>query len=275
MNDDSEKLISCRRCTRLPNFSHSNCITMTGPPPPPSLTKPEPPAAAAAGGGGAPVGEAQQAFLHLVSRKPPARIEGLLQLARDTQLGRYSAEEMERMTSQENSDAGRRLSTALARCEGMKQKMQREQRLLKAAMEQASNPQQPQQQQHQQQARKAQIVKMKDATIQYVDCLSYMSCPERWKQYTQCWTDLSSLPLPQLREISNSVRQQGVGFEIFCHKERHALERCVGNLVSEAVRSADTPADSCAAASSLEDCGLVLNDAMSEELRLFYEDHER
>lgn len=106
------------------------------------------------------------------------------------------------------TEAGRQLARALANCEGLKQKAREH------AMSQNSKH------------------LAKESALKYLDCLSYMSCPDRWARYTQCWTNISGLPPGHLREL-----QSKAGLEVVCQKERRALECCIGNLVSETVRS--------------------------------------
>jgi len=152
-----------------------------------------------------------QAFLQLIQRKPPAKIDGLLHFVADMRHDRYTSDEQRLMRE---TQSGRLLARALTKCEGLKEK----------AREESSS------------ALKTQNVKSiqgaEESILKYLDCLAFMTCRDRWIQYTQCWTNLSSLPLAQPKGMHSTG-----GFEMLCQKERHALERCVGNLVSETVRA--------------------------------------
>lgn len=149
-----------------------------------------------------------QAFLQLLKAKPPAKTDGLFGLVSELKNDQYTNDEQQIMAA---DAAGQRLARSLSKCEGLKQK----------AREYGGDDD------------KSKQVR-KEAAYKYVDCLSYMSCPVRWKEYTSCWTNLSKLGSAQL----NDLRSKG-GLEVVCQKERHALERCVGHLVAETVRAAD------------------------------------
>lgn len=146
-----------------------------------------------------------QAFLQLLRRKPPAKVDGVLHLLSDMSQGDVYNDEKRRIMA--TTDCGRRLANALVKCEGLKGTAKKEAELSK-------DPETAKQ-----------IIQ--EGRAKYIDCLSYVSCPARWKQYTQCWSDLTNLNLPQLDQL----RANG-GFDVICRNERHALERCVGNLVS-------------------------------------------
>lgn len=154
------------------------------------------------------VADETQAFLQLLQQKPPANLEGFLHLVGDMRRERFTVHEQRLMAE---SDSGQALAGALVRCEGLKQKAN------EAASLKGDN------------AREA----VKESTIKYVDCLSYVSCPDRWKQYTQCWTKLSDMPVDDLKKLKE------VGFEVACRNERHALESCVGNHVTRTVRASE------------------------------------
>lgn len=70
--------------------------------------------------------------------------------------------------------------------------------------------------------------KLKEDFDKYKECLGYVSCPMQWKEYTQCWTQLSRLD-PQ------KVQERG-GIDLVCRNEIQSLEQCVGGLVSGAIR---------------------------------------
>jgi hypothetical protein len=69
----------------------------------------------------------------------------------------------------------------------------------------------------------------------YADCLAKVTCPELWNRYNYCWSNaVGLLSADQLR----SWHQQGL-LDIVCLKERHALEREIGSLVSNSMQAAD------------------------------------
>lgn len=103
------------------------------------------------------------------------------------------------------SECGRRLAQAISHCESLKQRVKEDKQ---------------------------------DMTLKYIDCLSYVSCTDEWKHYTTCWAGLKNLPIHQLKML----QEQGA-LDFVCQKERRNLERCVGNLVSGTVRSADESTD--------------------------------
>jgi len=153
-----------------------------------------------------------RAFLQLIRSKPPPKIDGLLMLIKEVPK-QYAQDEQRLLTG---SDAGQQLGRAIVRCQG-----------LKARVRAKSNESVPE---GQLEARKKEI---KEGTEKYIDCLTYSACTARWKNYTQCWTGLTKMSPDELRRL-----QEG-GIETFCQSERQSLERCVGNLVSGAVRAAD------------------------------------
>jgi hypothetical protein len=66
-----------------------------------------------------------------------------------------------------------------------------------------------------------------------MDCLAYMTCPERWKQYKNCWDEnVGSLTQDELQ----TWHDQGV-LDLVCGRERAGLERGVGGIVSSAVQA--------------------------------------
>src|SRR3569832_811956 len=64
-----------------------------------------------------------QAFLELVRRKPPATIDGLLNLVSDLRKDRFTERELKRMGE---SPSGQRLAAAIRQCEGLRHKIKQE-----------------------------------------------------------------------------------------------------------------------------------------------------
>jgi hypothetical protein len=120
------------------------------------------------------------------------------------------------------SESGRRLATAISKCRGVRGEMVQARKELSAS----DGSDQTLRIRHQMQ-------KMK-----YSECLSFHTCPERWKEYTQCWSNLSRIPLEELKEIN----EEGA-LPLLCQSERQSLERCVGNHVSGAARAGAAGSD--------------------------------
>ena len=154
-----------------------------------------------------------RAFLQLLRRKPPPKIDGLLKLMNE--VPKEFAKDEQRLLTE--SEAGQQLGRAIVQCQGIRAKIKakRNEPVREGEME----------------ARKKEI---KEGTEKYIDCITYLACNTRWKNYTRCWTALNEMDPSQLREM----QAQG-GIEVFCQSERQSLERCVGNLVSGAVRASD------------------------------------
>lgn len=128
-------------------------------------------------------------------------LDGLLKVIKD---GNTEFDETEQRAMLRTAE-GRRLSVALQKCLGLRRQML----------------------QTQQQEKEKQ--KLREKYHKYKDCLGYTSCPRQWMEYTECWTPLSHLG-PQ------EVQERG-GIEGKCRNELQLMERCVGGLVSAAVRS--------------------------------------
>lgn len=156
-----------------------------------------------------------QAFLQLIQRKPPAKVDGFLHLVTGMQREDFTVAEQKAMAE---SESGQYLAQALRRCEPLRQK----------ATKDASNVEDPER------AKKIRA----DATLKFIDCLSYVACTEKWKQYTECWSRLGGLDLSELQ----ALKERG-SLDSICYAERHALETCVGNLVTNTVQASDSAAD--------------------------------
>jgi hypothetical protein len=160
----------------------------------------------------------EQQLMQISKRKPPANIAGLLKFM-DDGANHFNKEE-QLLISQ--SESGRRLATAISKCRGVRGEMVQARKELSAS----DGSDQTLRIRHQMQ-------KMK-----YSECLSYHTCPERWKEYSQCWSNLSRIPLEELKEIN----EQGA-LPLLCQSERQSLERCVGNHVSGAARAGAAGSD--------------------------------
>jgi hypothetical protein len=172
----------------------------------------------------------QAAFLELVKSRPPANVDGLLGFVTDLRRRRqYTDEESDAMRS---CESGRVLAAAIRRCEGLRDQVRRGAELAAAAA--AAD------EEEQAVAAKQRREMLQQATNRYLDCLSYHSCPPRWRAYSSCWSDLGGLTAEQAAELHRA----GVGvLDFVCRRERTDLERCVGGHVSSAVRHADAPWD--------------------------------
>jgi hypothetical protein len=164
-----------------------------------------------------------QSFRQTAPMKPPAKVDGFLQFVKDAP-GHFSLDEQRAFST---SEAGIVLAQSIVRCEGYsKQLKDVRKKLVLAASEDTHTKKEITEQK-----RNAFIAKVK-----YVECLAYMTCPERWKQYTRCWQDTVGNLSPA--EIQ-SWREHGA-LEVVCRTERESLERGVGDVVSSAVQAADS-----------------------------------
>jgi hypothetical protein len=160
----------------------------------------------------------EQQLMQISKRKPPASVAGLLKFMEDGS-NHFNKEEQEQLSQ---SESGRRLAIAIAKCRGVQGEIVQARKELSAS----DGSDQTLRIRHQ-------LQKMK-----YSECLAFHSCPERWKQYSQCWSNLSRIPLKELKEIN----EQGA-LSLLCQSERQSLERCVGNLVSGATRAGASGSD--------------------------------
>ncbi|GAX20279.1 hypothetical protein FisN_6Hh230 [Fistulifera solaris] len=135
--------------------------------------------------------------------KPPPKIDGMVHLANNRPS--FTDEERQRMLQ---SVEGQWLARAMKRCEGHERAI-REARA--EWLKQRDNSQKRTQ--------------LEEERHKYIECLTYVTCPEGWRQYSQCWSQSLTYPstLPP---------------EAVCQYERLSLELCVGNVVSGAVRAA-------------------------------------
>lgn len=155
--------------------------------------------------------------------KPPANVDGLLQFVRDVP-GYFSVEEQREIAA---SVEGQILAQSIVRCGGLSKNLAD----ARAKLQQlAANENAPTREEIAQLKRDVFMKKVK-----YIDCLAYMTCPERWKRYAGCWEkSVGRLSPSELQ----SWRQQGA-LELVCRSERESLERCVGDLVSSAIQAGD------------------------------------
>jgi hypothetical protein len=153
--------------------------------------------------------------------KSPAKVDGLLQFVNDLP-DYFSPEEQSAISA---TEAGQKIAQSIIRCEGHSKQLVEARAKLQQIATKKSTP------------TKKELSDLKREVfmkkVKYVDCLAYMTCPERWKRYTGCWEGavgrLSSAELQTWRE-------QGA-LELLCRSEREALERGVGDLVASAVQA--------------------------------------
>ncbi|GAX09397.1 hypothetical protein FisN_6Lh230 [Fistulifera solaris] len=141
------------------------------------------------------------------NNKPPPKIDGMVHLANDRPS--FTDKERQRMLQ---SVEGRWLARAMKRCEGHERAI-REARA--EWLKQRDNSQKRTQ--------------LEEERHKYIECLTFVTCPAGWRQYSQCWTH-------SLAHYSNTSLQQQP--EAVCQYERQSLELCVGNVVVGAVRAA-------------------------------------
>ena len=153
------------------------------------------------------------ALLELIKLKPPPKVDGLVAFTADLRT-QYAPEER---TAILESSSGAKLLEALGRCDGINKQMRQ---MRNEWMNDRDN--------------KVKRNKLREFKVKYVECLTYIACPMRWKGYTQCWSNLSRLNMEELQRI------QDFGPELACKYERQLVEQCVGSLVAGAIRAADT-----------------------------------
>jgi hypothetical protein len=154
----------------------------------------------------------EQKLLEISKRKPPANVSGLMKFMSDGQ--HFTREEQ---MLQVHSIAVQRLAASIAKCKGIRGELQQARKAVEAPTGQDENLR----------------IKHQMHKIKYAECLAYHTCPTRWQLYSTCWSNLSRVPLQDLKVISEA-RQ----LPLLCQSERQSLERCVGSLVSGAVRAA-------------------------------------
>jgi len=170
------------------------------------------------------------ALQRLAEMKPPAKIDGLLQLKKDLSEC-FTLEEQKDVWA---SEAGQKIGQAFHRCEGhSRQWLDAQQKLMAFVATKGDEHQKTNSQEILALKREAVLKKFK-----YVDCLAYMTCPRRWSQYTSCWVQtVGNLSPKQLR----TYKEQGA-LELICRAPRDSLERGIGELVSSAVQAGDSSA---------------------------------
>lgn len=67
--------------------------------------------------------------------------------------------------------------------------------------------------------------------LQLQSCLASRACPRRYQAFGQCWSQIPP-------ELVQEFQQAGL-VHYMCQAERQSIERCAGELVSQAVRQAD------------------------------------
>jgi hypothetical protein len=143
-----------------------------------------------------------------IPRKPPPKIDGMVHLANDRPS--FTDEERHRMLQ---SVEGQWLARAMKRCEG------HERAIREARADWLKYRDIPQKREH-----------LEEERHKYIECLTFVTCPAGWRQYSQCWSHSLA------NYYSSSALQQQP--EAICQYERLSLELCVGNVVAGAVRAA-------------------------------------
>jgi hypothetical protein len=186
-----------------------------------------------------------QVFVELIKNKPPANLDGLLSFINDLrrqQPSVYTDREMKAMLA---CPSGQVLADAIRKCERLRQQVKKHvddgrnhgtETVPSVPTADGGTGRTPNTSSKEAAARlQQQRGVLQQATLKYLDCLSYHACPSRWGLYTACWTSLGNLTSA---DASALLQSGGAGWEILCQKERKDLERCVGHHVSSTVRRA-------------------------------------
>jgi hypothetical protein len=191
-----------------------------------------------------------QAFLELIKNKPPANLDGLLGFINDLRRERPSVYTDREMQAMQACTSGQLLADAIRKCEGFRQQVKKHvddgrnrgtgalptaKTIDGSGSGRTANAPTGNRSAGSQAELQRQRGALQQATLKYLDCLSYHVCPSRWGSYTSCWTSLGNLTSA---EASALLQSGGAGWEVLCQKERKDLERCVGHHVSSTVRRA-------------------------------------
>jgi hypothetical protein len=149
----------------------------------------------------------------LLAMKPPANVDGIVNLIEDGP-EIFSVAEQSVLS---HTAIGHHIGNAIVVCDSL------EQRKRKALKQQGISYVADDRQQ------------AKQDTVMYKECLARAVCHERWKQYTYCWESTVN------RMSYNSVSALHMDERLLslCLTERNALERCVGSIVSNVVRTSE------------------------------------
>lgn len=151
-------------------------------------------------------------MLQLIKSKPPPKVDGLVSFTADLRT-QYTPEERNAILE---SPQGHRIAEALGRCEGVNKQMRK---IRNDWMQDREN--------------KGLRKKLAEEKIKYIECLTYIACPSRWKMYSQCWSNLNQLDINHLRRLEH------FGPDLACKYERQILEQCIGSLVASSIEAAD------------------------------------
>jgi hypothetical protein len=170
--------------------------------------------------------------------KPPANVSGLVYFIKDVSTC-FSVEEQ---SSIAKSAPGNKLKQSFDRCVGHSKQLNDARAQLKRKLREMSgttptnttileaNTDDSWKEEINTMKRKIQVEEMK-----YIDCLTYMTCPDQWKQYTKCWDNsMRALTPDELQDYKNDGT-----INLICRSERVSIERCVGSLVSNAIMAGD------------------------------------
>lgn len=154
---------------------------------------------------------AETALVDIIKQKPPPKIDGWMHLATDQRM--HFTDDERRSAFQ--SDEGQLFARAMTRCQG------HEHAIREARSEWLKH-----------RDNKTKRLRLEQERNKYVECLTFVACPNSWHQYSQCWSSLHNLNVEQMQQL------RSLGPEVACQYERQSLERCVGAVVAGVLRAA-------------------------------------
>jgi hypothetical protein len=140
-----------------------------------------------------------------IPNKPLPNMDGMNRLVAEAR-SQLTLNELDKLA---NSEAGRVIGRGIAICHKRREQM-------KQAAEGGQNDER-------EDRRRAYL---------YAECLSQTTCPERYRIYDLCWRSY----MQSVKQRMTSTRQSEEMVD-YCRFYRLSLERCMGNLVTEAVDS--------------------------------------
>ena len=161
-------------------------------------------------------------------KQPPVapNVNGLLFFLKDAST-HFTAEEQSAISQ---SAAGQRLKHSYDQCSGHSKQLQNARLQYKGKLQQMKTSE------VNQESWRAELVELK-RKIQayegkYVECLTYMTCPNEWRRYSQCWAESANLIDMQSHKSNGTL-------DWICRSERNTVEHCVGNTVTYAIMAGD------------------------------------
>jgi hypothetical protein len=143
---------------------------------------------------------------------PPPSIDGINRLVLEAR-NILSVEEQNNLAQ---CNAGHRIGRAVVKCQKMKRQLQSSEATGNSDDTKINDQ-----------------TKRKIATI-YNECVSQATCPVRYEAYDTCWRSYV-----QSARHHDSTSSSSEGLTDQCRSQRLSLERCMGNLVSEAIDNSD------------------------------------